>query len=533
MRIVVIGSGPSGVHFALTALRRGHEVTLIDGGRPAPAPVLPDAGFDDLKNHLADPAGYFLGEAFEGVVLPSAHKEYYGIPPHRQYLFETPPGYGWTATGFEPLVSFAQGGLAEAWTAGCYPFNDDELEAFPFGYAELAPHYEEVTRRIGIAGERDDLARFIPVHDHLHTPPALDAHSAALLRAYGRRRRGVNAMGCFVGRTRVATLTEDRDGRGGCAYLGRCLYGCPKDALWVPTITLRECAGFRTFRHETGWLVRHFELDDAGAIRAVVARPRDGGEARAFSGDRYVLAAGTLSSTRIVLETVARRTGTSPRVTGLMDNRQILVPFLNLGMLGRRFDPATYQYHLLGLGIEGSAPAEYVHGQVTTLKTALMHPIIQALPLSVTAATAVARACHAALGVVNLNFHDTRRPDNDLTVTAGGTGEPVLAIRYRPEEGEPARVARAMKILARALRRLGCIVPPGMAHVRPMGASVHYAGTLPMRATSGPWTTDAQCRSRDLPNLWIVDGSTFPFLPAKNVTFTLMANAVRVANAAF
>jgi choline dehydrogenase-like flavoprotein len=49
----------------------------------------------------------------------------------------------------------------------------------------------------------------------------------------------------------------------------------------------------------------------------------------------------------------------------------------------------------------------------------------------------------------------------------------------------------------------------------------------------GPWTTTPECRSRRFENLWVLDGSTFPFLPAKNVTFTLMANAVRVAEAAF
>ena len=35
------------------------------------------------------------------------------------------------------------------------------------------------------------------------------------------------------------------------------------------------------------------------------------------------------------------------------------------------------------------------------------------------------------------------------------------------------------------------------------------------------------------PGVWLADGATFPFLPAKNITFTLMANAVRVAQAAF
>ena len=66
-----------------------------------------------------------------------------------------------------------------------------------------------------------------------------------------------------------------------------------------------------------------------------------------------------------------------------------------------------------------------------------------------------------------------------------------------------------------------------------MGASVHYAGTLPMSRTPAPWTTTPECRSREHENLWLADGSTYPFLPAKNVTLTLMANAVRVAEASF
>jgi hypothetical protein len=31
----------------------------------------------------------------------------------------------------------------------------------------------------------------------------------------------------------------------------------------------------------------------------------------------------------------------------------------------------------------------------------------------------------------------------------------------------------------------------------------------------------------------VVDGAVMPFLPAKNLTFTLMANAVRIAETAF
>ena len=533
--IVVVGSGASGVHFALTALRKGHAVTMVDVGRDARTVTMPDATLPQLKDRLEDPVDYFLGKQFEGVLLPDLDQEYYGIPPHKQYVFEVPRDFRVATSGFHPLFSFAQGGLAEAWTAGCYPLNDQELAAFPFSYDTLGPHYSEVARRIGITGVDDDLARFLPLHDHLLEPLRLDAHSASLLAVYARKRRRLNErLRCFVGRTRVATLSRDHGERHGCGYLGRCLWGCPVEALYTPSQTLCECRTFSGFTYIGGVQAQHFILDAGRRATGLVVAPVDGGPHQTVPVERLVLAAGTLSSTRIVLRSIYEATGETIQLGGLMDNRQLLVPFLNLRMLGKRFVPESYQYHLLGMGIETGEPQEYIHGQITTLKTALMHPIIQRLPLDLRSALLLARATHAALGVVNVNLHDTRRTENHVTLAPGDDRAPSrLAIRYAPAAHEPVVIRRALGLVKRALWELGCIVPPGMVHVRPMGASVHYAGTLPMKQGSAPWTTDANCRSRDVENLWVVDGSTFPFLPAKNITFTLMANAVRVAESAF
>jgi choline dehydrogenase-like flavoprotein len=51
-----------------------------------------------------------------------------------------------------------------------------------------------------------------------------------------------------------------------------------------------------------------------------------------------------------------------------------------------------------------------------------------------------------------------------------------------------------------------------------------------MSAQPAPWSVSPECRSYDIDNLFVVDGAAMPFLPAKNLTFTLMANAVRVAS---
>jgi choline dehydrogenase-like flavoprotein len=533
--IVVVGSGATGVHFALSALEKGRRVLMIDVGHARAEPVLPNEPFNTLKERLDDPVRYFLGEDFEALTLPGNQSEFYRFPPSKQYVFRAPPDAAYRATGFAPLSSFAAGGLAEAWTGGCYPYNDAELAEFPFGYDVLAPYYTKVAERIGVAGADDDMARFFPLHGGLHEPLQLDEHSRLIMESYQRQKRAFNdKLGCYFGRARIATLSRDRGIRKGCTYLGRCLWGCPTNAFYTPSQTLAECRAHANFRYVAQTSVSHFVFDASGRVRKLVARSLESGTEVEFDVGTLVLAAGTLSSAKIFMDSIYHDSGEVIRLSGLMDNRQILMPFVNFKLIGRPFDPESYQYHQLAIGIETDDPRDYVHGLITTLKTALIHPVVQSIPFSLGMALGMLRNAHAALGLANINFRDHRRNENSLTLEVDRkSGQTRLVIEYHPEPGEQDRIKRMMRKFRGLLHRLGCIAPAALVHQRPMGASVHYAGTIPMTdKTSGP-STDASCRSRDFENLYFVDGTTFPDLPAKNLTFTMMANATRVADAAF
>lgn len=531
-RVLVVGSGPSGVHFAQQALSRGHQVTLLDVGYPKPDAVAPQATFDGLKTAIADPAGYFLGEDGQGVVYPSTHPSYYGHPPSKQYVFRIPDGFKVRSNSMEALFSFARGGLAEAWTGGSYAFNDTDLADFPFSYADIKPHYAEVARRIGIGAGDDDLARFIPLEAEYLEPLPLDPHSARLVARYSRRREQLNReLGFYLGRSRVAVLSRDYAGRQGCGQLGRCLWGCPTGSIYTPSATLKECLTQPGFRYVPGVLVSHFEYEAGGSITRMVGRQVPDGDRVEFEAERYVLAAGALPTSKIVLDSLFHATGRVESLGGLMDNRQVHVPFLTPAMLGHPVNTASYQYHHLAFGLTRPDPKEYVHAQITTLKSASVHPIVQSLPLDFRGATAIFRALRAGLGIANVNLHDTRRPESRVTIRPiSGTDRTELVLNYLDDPTEAGRMRDALQQVKRALSRLGCIIPPGMTRVLPKGASVHYSGTLPMTAAPGPFTCDANGRSRDFPNLCIADGAGFPFLPAKNLTFTLMANAARMAN---
>jgi choline dehydrogenase-like flavoprotein len=529
-KVVVVGSGASGVHFALTALQRGHEVTLVDVGYQRPAPVLPHATFAELKEQLPDPLAYFLGTEGGGVVYPESKPSYYGHPPSKNYVFAAPKYFRHRARAMQPVFSFARGGLAEAWTGGSYAFSQDDLAGFPFDYGAIRSAYQEIARRIGVGAADDDLARFIPFDAPYLDPLPLDPHSRLLVETYmGRRQRLQRDFGFFLGRSRVATLSRDYAGRGGCGSLGRCLWGCPREAIYSPLVTLRECEQHEGFQYCHGLMVTHFEYRPDGRISGMVAVPVEGGTPVTFTGESYVLAAGALATSKIYLDSIRLREGRIDSLAGLMDNQQVHVPFLSPRMIGQPSETASYQFHHLAFGLPQPDPRAYIHGQITTLRAASVQPIVQGMPLDLRTALKLFRGVRTGLGIANINLFDSRRAASRLTLEPLPEGRSALVVDYAGDPDEPARVAQAVKATASALRALGCIIPPGMTRVLPKGASVHYCGTLPMQDKPGDNTCSPTGRSHRFPNLLIADGATFPFLPAKNLTFTLMANAVRIA----
>jgi hypothetical protein len=305
------------------------------------------------------------------------------------------------------------------------------------------------------AGSRGYLKSVLPLHGGLQPPLDPDEHSAELLAAYARRRRVLNErLGCRMGRAQVAVLSRDLDGRKACGYSGRCLWGCPRRSLYTPAITLARCRAFPNFQYLNGFFVDHFRMNGAGKVRSVMARRADGAMEE-IAADALVLAAGTLGSAKIFLESIYQDSGQILSLTGLMDNRQILMPFVNLRMLGRKWNPDTYQYHQVVMTVRVRESGEMIHGLITTLKTALIHPLVQTLPFDLAGSLAAFRSVHAALGMININFPDHRRQENYLTLDTSSLPHR-LAIHYRSDASEPARLNQTIAAFRRVLWKLGC-----------------------------------------------------------------------------
>ena len=531
-RIVVVGSGVSGAHAALTLLERGLEVEMWDVGEEESSFPAPGATFHELKERLPDPVSYFLGADFEALVPPTG-TELMRYPPSRGFMRSSKNGFDdFVSDTFVAYGSFARGGLANGWGANALAFDDDDLCEWPVAFADMEPAYRAVSARVPIAGPSDD-----ELAPHLQgiypTQPAvrLSSSDQRLLAAYRRRKPRLDALGVKFGRARLAVVTDAARPEA-CDHCGRCLWGCPKGSIYNPRLsTLRECEARASFRYVPGRRVVSLRPKD-DRIEAIRYLDTATGELKEEPCDAAFLAAGALQSGAIFLRTIRARFGdAAPCTEGLMDTAVVRIPFVGLGSVGSTADARVFQLNRLIAGVIGEAPPwpRYVHAEILHLGTLLYHPLIERLPFDTRTSSRLFFALRSALGVATLFFPD-RIVDGNHAQLVPGANESAskVELRYRESAAKEAFIRRSVATMRSALHRLGCVTRAPVQS--PAGAGIHYAGTVPMGAGRG--RCDARGRSNAFTNLYIADGAAFPSLPSKSITMTLAAHAIRVARSA-
>jgi choline dehydrogenase-like flavoprotein len=442
------------------------------------------------------------------------------------------------ARGFGGFESVAVGGLASAWGAASAAWGEEDFGGLPLTLADLRPHYDAVAELVGVCGRAgDDLSAWSHDPPAMMPPLELDSAAGALWEAYQRRRGVMLAGGLRLGESRLAACSREFRGRGPHAGLDLDFWGDHDRAVYRPRFTLDELRERPGFEHVPGVLVRTFAHGPAGV--EVDAWDLRAGRAVRERGDVLVLAAGALGSARIVL----RSLGALGEARPLVSNASPYFALLNLGMWGREARDRRHGLtQLTGFFRPPGAPlAGEVQVQVYSYRSHLVFKLLKDAPAAIPQSVRGARALLPMLTLASVHHPDEPGAAKTVTLRArvgeelgGEAGVPadVLDIDYATTPEECRRQREAERGVLRLLRRLGCWrIPGGTLRLAP-GASIHYAGPLPMRERPGPFECDSHGRLHGHERVFIADSAAFPRLPAKSVTFTMMAHAHRVGRAA-
>jgi choline dehydrogenase-like flavoprotein len=507
--VLIVGSGPSGVQAAAAAVDLGARVALADVGETDGAHAVPEQPYAELRASDAEQHRYLLGDpdtALADLARAGAHL----TPPRRYMVRGADDLFALASDTFRPLQATSAGGLGVSWGANVYTLTDAELQRVRLDPATLRPHYRRVSAAVGVSGPDDAFGRYIADLPDLQPPLPIDDNAQSLLRRYQTSAAAYDRAGFRMGQAALAVLSRDLGDRRANPLHDMDFYADTGRSVYRPQFTLESLKRRHNFTYLPGRLAVSFDEADG----AVTLRCR-GGEA--ITARRLILAAGAINTGRLVLQSLPHHGRRLP----ILCNPNHWVAAIDLAMLGRPAGDARYS--LAQLAAVQRVDGEDVLAQFYSYRSLLTFRVLRGIPLPPRLGVLFMRLIATAFTCVNLHFAD--EPADTKYVELDGDA---FRAHYALPPAQANAVRRGERAMLRRLVGLRCM-PIGVTRPSP-GASIHYAGTLPHG--DGPLNTAPDGRLNGCRHVYVGDGSSWRWLPAKGLTFTLMANARRVAEGA-
>jgi choline dehydrogenase-like flavoprotein len=528
-RVMIVGAGAAAAAAALQLSRMGIVPLMLDVGRTQASGARTARAEGNLYEwrRTHDSFDLHIGRDFAGVhdILTGQAGVAKLNAPNSRYVVQGDRELSpIVAEHFDPIQSFALGGLGNAWGAGLYRFVDADLAGFPITATDLDSYADLLTQEIGIGGADDDLTPYFGSTAGLLPPLRLSRNAAQIHAAYTRKRDPLAAKGIRLGRPRVAGLSIPHDGRPACDY-SNTEFWQDQPYLYTPAMTVRKLISAGQIDYRPGFLVESYEErppGTAGASGAVTVRAREEATGRRveFEGDVLLLAAGAIGTSKIVLRS---RGDTATRLR-LLENPAVQIPFVIPSAIGRKMDTHAFGLTQLNLVWEPTPYGGPGQGSILELTSPMRAEFFGRFPLSARANLALVRTMLPAMLVMQLFFPARVQGPAALSLQPDGR----LRIEGRPNAIDLA----VLGPLLGPLRSLGLWTHPILIYKPETGHAIHYAGTLPMAESPGRYECHATGQLTGTTRVYVADSAAFSDLPAKNMSFGMMANAMRVAEAA-
>ncbi|MCU1489451.1 MAG: 4Fe-4S ferredoxin, iron-sulfur binding [Acidimicrobiaceae bacterium] len=523
---LVVGSGPAAAGAAVAlSVRPDLKITVIDLGEHLE---------EDRALVRAGLAGSRPEEWRPDDVALLSHQpvatSVRGLPEKRAYGSDFPFRDGGQLQGLSPfedvqsaLVSGAYGGFSNVWGSQLMPFSRETLAAWPVSFDEMLPHYRAMLAQVPLAGEDDDLAERFPLIAPTSALPPVSDRTARVLANYARHRAPLARMGVTVGKARLAFRAHD------CVLCGLCMTGCPYGLIYSASQTFDALRQSGRVEYHSGLLAVSVEEGADGVT--IRARERATGTIQTFQGDRAFLGCGAIGTTRLVLGSL----GLHEREVSLGESVQFTLPMLSArATRDPRSEPqfTLNQFNMLIALGDGGRDLSQLHfytynpAFVDALPAPLRAPALAAVQ------TELLRRTSVALGYLP----SWASPRLRVRSHPGRHGE-LAELEIRRDQTHWPRNKMLRQVLGRvalAGRHLDLYPVLPRLVLAAGGKSYHFGGSFPLRAgghtsTADRCSSDRMGRVAPWQRVHLVDASVFPDVPATTFTFTIMANAHRIA----
>lgn len=460
-------------------------------------------------------------------------------------------------------LAYCVGGTITHWGAWTWRFREDEFKVrstegpvvgaslvdWPISYGDMEPWYEKAEGELGVSGTSGANPVEAPRKTTFPNPPHPDTATTPHVR------RALEALGYKHFPVPMSINSQPYNGRPGCTYGGACGgYGCPISAK-ASTLAIHIPKAIATGNLDLRADARVTELAVGSDGKVSGVRYMDSqGKEQEVKAKQVILSAGAIGSPHLL-----QMSQSSSFPDGLANSSGLVgknLTYHHFPIVIYTLDQPTFNY----TGIETLVATDDLHpsdsargfirgGVITDGNPFVKQPLGYSLG-ALNGHPNLDRAWGSKLKQALRDFPkqaqltailedlpmESNRVDLDPDLK-DQDGLPVPRITHAQHPNDLAMFQWFEKRMFDIADEAGAITSwaPTSSYrlvdeFSAMQGSVHIHGTCRMGDDPNKSVVDRWCRSHDVKNLWIVDGSFFPTAGGYNPTLTLMANAHRVAD---
>ena len=504
IKVLVLESGPSVDRGEATANFRS-SVTKFVGSAYPDVPYAPTPTFDDLDAYYVQAGPETFSSTYERRVGGTT--------------------WHWLGTALRLLPNDFR--IKSAYGVGI---------DWPISYDDLEPWYGAAERAMGVSGDANANLGGAPRSGAYPLPPIPQSYLDKRIEA------AVTKLGLDVAPTPQARNSQAYDDRPPCCGNASCIPVCPIGAKYDGAVHARkaQAAGARIEERSIAYFV---ELDPAGRVRSVRYKKPDG-TSHVATAKIFVIAAHAIETPKLLLMSrtpllphgianasgqVGRNLADHPTQLSWALAKEPLYPYRgplstsgieNLRDGAFRADRAAFRIEI------GNDGWSWPVGWPTVYAQQLVGKGLRGEALQ----KAMRETASRQFRVASLN-EALPDPENRVTPDWGAVdaiGIPRPRINYAVDDYTIRGLAEARRRHDEIFDAVGVTF---RSHAdSPQGAG-HIVGTYRMGADPKHSVVDANCRSHDHANLYLLGSGVFPTTGTANPTLTIAALALRSAAA--
>ena len=477
--LVVIGDGPAGISLFNRLKSQGKDAILIS--------TSPSGEVENIYSRYS--------------VIDSASPKtwkFLNSTNHEINKFEMPSALN-PNKKFIAVEYFGTGGLTNRWGAGCAKVNAEDLGISESLHRIISNYYDEAEKQAGI---------------YYHGPDLLDDYLGEFKESKVRLNspNTINlsikeSKWAKIGRTRQAFLQHEKGERKPCNNCGGCFIYCQNKTIYNAQYLLSS----PTQDVYYSCLVSKISRVDEGYDLDLI---NNQGEHFGITAKFVILAAGTIGSTRLLSTLI-----NEPKLSNF--HHSMVARSIFFGIKREKKNNFPMGQYIVKVNIDDSknAHASLIHG--ISIPTS---DIVDLLPLKNNFIYTIVDHFKKYL-VVAMIFYSSEFSNYKIQLGVGG-------FTFMDTKVSPKFKSTHQSVLSRlkGLMKLNHLYTlPFLSSLLPQGSDIHYGGTIPIGPKEYINCTE-DCEVRGFLNLYVIDGSWMPRIPEKSHTFTIIANAIRVAD---